>query len=81
MHDSPGDGLERMKVAMPRLIIGAVGTLLVALAACSDSLPIAPTRDPLAGQPLPAAARYIVGLASPGPVPARFADAVKAAGG
>ena len=81
MRIHPGHGLRRVSGGRSQLLAGMAGALLVAIAACSDSLPVAPNRNPAAAQPLPAATRYIVELVSQGPPPARFVNAVQAAGG
>ena len=76
-----GHGLRRASRARCQLLAGMAGAVVVAIAACSDGLPVAPNRNPLGAQLLPAAPRYIVALASNGPPPARFVSAVQAAGG
>ncbi len=57
--------------------------MLVALAigACTDQGPIARTRAQAASGPLPAAPRYILALAAPGPVPQPLVAAIRTAGG
>jgi lantibiotic leader peptide-processing serine protease len=57
-----------------------VACLLVSLA-CSDRLPVAPTRAVGANAQLPSAARYLVELATSGRVPAPVAANIVAAGG
>jgi lantibiotic leader peptide-processing serine protease len=72
----------RVTGGRPRLLAAALGTLLLALiGACSDIVPVAPIPGRAVYQPLPAAARYIVEMSSPGAVPAKLASAIEAAGG
>jgi hypothetical protein len=82
MAKCAGNRDSRVTGVTQRLLTAAVGPLLlVVLAACSDSLPLAPVAGRVVNEPLPAAARYIVEMASPGPIPAKLASAVQAAGG
>jgi lantibiotic leader peptide-processing serine protease len=61
--------------------LALVGSLAVALAACSDSSTLAPKKETAVAVALPQAARYIVLLANPGPVPSALSSAITAEGG
>jgi subtilisin family serine protease len=63
---------------MVRLV--AVAAFVTLLAAC-DSMPVAPASHGAVSNILPAAARYIVALETPGTIPSALAAAIKSAGG
>jgi subtilisin family serine protease len=58
-----------------------LSTLALTLAACSDSSSLSPRQSTAVMAALPQAARYIVTLSNPGPVPAALATAITANGG
>jgi lantibiotic leader peptide-processing serine protease len=79
MTRTAGPGSRRARHTLVRW--AATFAAALAVAACSDRLPVAPVHAPVAAAPLPPAAHYIIELARPGGVPPAVLAAIQAAGG